>query len=50
MATLAAGNGVPDQAIIRAPMTTVVIPSLMEMCFDAYKILHYRVASPGSNR
>lgn len=44
MATLEAGNLVPDPAIIRDPMTTGVIPPLLEMRFDAYNILHNRAA------
>ena len=39
---LAAGNLVPGPAIIRDPMTTVVIPPGREMWLDEYLILHYR--------
>jgi N-methylhydantoinase A len=42
MAALEPGNVVPGPAIIRDPMTTVVIPPGKEMWFDGYKILHYR--------
>ena len=42
MAELLPGNTVKGPAIIRDPMTTVVIPPAREMAIDAYKILHYR--------
>ena len=45
MALLEPGNLVAGPAIIRDPMTTVVIPPHMEMWFDAYKILHYRTST-----
>jgi acetone carboxylase, beta subunit len=42
MAELKAGNVVKGPAIIRDPMTTVVIPPGKVMEFDQYRILHYR--------
>jgi acetone carboxylase, beta subunit len=42
MAELKAGNVVKGPAIIRDPMTTVVIPPKRSMRFDKYRILHYR--------
>ncbi|MBK8957267.1 MAG: hydantoinase/oxoprolinase family protein [Proteobacteria bacterium] len=42
MVELAPGNVIAGPAIIRDPMTTVVIPPAREMWIDAYKILHYR--------
>ena len=42
MAELVAGNVVRGPAIIRDPMTTVVIPPGHEMALDAHLILHYR--------
>ena len=42
MAALAPGNEIPGPAIIRDPMTTVVIPPGHEMWLDAKRILHYR--------
>lgn len=42
MAELKAGNIVKGPAIIRDPMTTVVIPPKRAMTFDKYRILHYR--------
>ena len=42
MAALKAGNVVPGPAIIRDPMTTVVIPPQRTMRFDKYRILHYQ--------
>jgi acetone carboxylase, beta subunit len=42
MAALKAGNVVPGPAIIRDPMTTVVIPPNKTMSFDKYRVLHYR--------
>jgi N-methylhydantoinase A len=41
MAALAAGNVVPGPAIIRDPMTTVVIPPARSITFDKYRVLHY---------
>ncbi len=42
MKELTAGNVVPGPAIIRDPMTTVVIPPGKQMTLDAFRILHYR--------
>ena len=42
MAALRAGNVVNGPAIIRDPMTTVVIPPEHVMSLDKYRILHYR--------
>lgn len=42
MVELQAGNIIAGPAIIRDPMTTVVIPPAREMWMDTYKILHYR--------
>ena len=42
MAALEPGNEIPGPAIIRDPMTTVVIPPGREMWLDAKRILHYR--------
>ena len=42
MVELQAGNIIAGPAIIRDPMTTVVIPPAKEMWIDTYKILHYR--------
>ena len=42
MAELLPGNTVKGPAIIRDPMTTVVIPPARGMAIDAHKILHYR--------
>lgn len=42
MVELQAGNIIAGPAIIRDPMTTVVIPPAKEMWLDTYKILHYR--------
>ena len=42
MAALQAGNEVVGPAIIRDPMTTVVIPPGRVMRFDKYRVLHYR--------
>ncbi|MBI4694953.1 MAG: hydantoinase/oxoprolinase family protein [Gammaproteobacteria bacterium] len=42
MVELEAGNVVEGPAIIRDPMTTVVIPPGRSMSFDKYRILHYR--------
>lgn len=42
MVELEPGNVIAGPAIIRDPMTTVVIPPAREMWIDAYKILHYR--------
>ena len=42
MAALKAGNIVQGPAIIRDPMTTVVIPPQRSMRFDKYRILHYQ--------
>jgi N-methylhydantoinase A len=47
MAELDAGNVVRGPAIIRDPMTTVVIPAGREMAMDAYRVLHYRPAALG---
>jgi len=44
MAELKPGNVVHGPAIIRDPMTTVVIPPGYEMALDALRILHYRAA------
>lgn len=41
MAELQPGNRVDGPAIIRDPMTTVVIPPARAMSLDAFKILHY---------
>ena len=41
MAALKAGNVVEGPAIIRDPMTTVVIPPSRTMRFDQYRVLHY---------
>jgi N-methylhydantoinase A len=42
MEELRAGNVVEGPAIIRDPMTTVVIPPAKRVEFDKYRILHYR--------
>ena len=42
MAALKAGNVIDGPAIIRDPMTTVVIPPKRTMSFDQYRILHYK--------
>ena len=42
MAALKAGNVIEGPAIIRDPMTTVVIPPRRTMSFDQYRILHYK--------
>jgi len=42
MAGLKAGNVVQGPAIIRDPMTTVVVPPQRTMSFDKYRILHYK--------
>lgn len=42
MAALKAGNVIEGPAIIRDPMTTVVIPPKRTMSFDQYRILHYK--------
>ena len=42
MEALAAGNVVEGPAIIRDPMTTVVIPPGKRIEFDKYRVLHYR--------
>jgi len=42
MAHLAAGNVVHGPAIIRDPMTTVVIPPQRAITFDKYRVLHYQ--------
>lgn len=42
MAELKAGNLIEGPAIIRDPMTTVIIPPGKRMEFDQYRILHYR--------
>lgn len=42
MAELKPGNIIAGPAIIRDPMTTVVIPPAKEMWIDAFMILHYR--------
>ncbi len=42
MGGLQPGNEIPGPAIIRDPMTTVVIPPGREMWLDAKRILHYR--------
>ena len=45
MAELKAGNIVRGPAIIRDPMTTMVISHGHEAAFDAFKVIHYRKAS-----
>jgi len=42
MGALLPGNEIEGPAIIRDPMTTVVIPPAHKMWFDARRILHYR--------
>ena len=42
MAALDAGNVLEGPAIIRDPMTTVVIPPKRAMRLDQYRVLHYR--------
>jgi N-methylhydantoinase A len=42
MSALKAGNVIEGPAIIRDPMTTVVIPPRRTMSFDQYRILHYK--------
>lgn len=42
MEALRAGNVVEGPAIIRDPMTTVVIPPGKRIAFDRYRLLHYR--------
>ena len=42
MAALQAGNVVQGPAIIRDPMTTVVIPPQRKITFDKYRVLHYQ--------
>jgi len=42
MGELAAGNVVQGPAIIRDPMTTVVVPPGRRIEFDEYLVLHYR--------
>jgi N-methylhydantoinase A len=42
MAALDAGNVVAGPAIIRDPMTTVVIPPRRSITFDKYRVLHYQ--------
>ena len=42
MAALKPGNEIPGPAIIRNPMTTVVIPPERMMRIHARRILHYR--------
>lgn len=42
MAQLQAGNVVEGPAIIRDPMTTVVIPPGRSIRFDKYRMLHYK--------
>ncbi len=42
MAALEAGNVVLGPAIIRDPMTTVVIPPQRKISFDKYRVLHYQ--------
>lgn len=42
MVELKPGNVIAGPAIIRDPMTTVVIPPEREMWLDAYQLLHYR--------
>ncbi|MEC9248119.1 MAG: hydantoinase/oxoprolinase family protein [Pseudomonadota bacterium] len=41
MSKLTSGNKIPGPAIIRDPMTTVVIPPHHEMSLDEYLVLHY---------
>lgn len=45
MANLMAGNTILGPAIIRDPMTTVIIPPDFEMYLDEFLVLHYRRAS-----
>ena len=45
MANLMAGNVISGPAIIRDPMTTVIIPPDFEMFLDEFLVLHYRRAS-----
>jgi acetone carboxylase beta subunit len=45
MKALTAGNVVRGPAIIRDPMTTVVVPPGHEMAFDEHLILHYRATA-----
>ncbi|WP_232796721.1 hydantoinase/oxoprolinase family protein [Kyrpidia spormannii] len=45
METLKAGNIVRGPAIIRDPMTTVVIPPKYEVAFDRFLVMHYRKAT-----
>ena len=45
MAELLLGNVVAGPAIIRDPMTTVVVPPHRDMWLDEFKILHYRMAT-----
>ncbi|MCP5198454.1 MAG: hydantoinase/oxoprolinase family protein [Gammaproteobacteria bacterium] len=45
MKELTAGNVVHGPAIIRDPMTTVVVPPGHEMAFDEHLILHYRASA-----
>ena len=42
MSELAAGNLIAGPAIIRDPMTTVVVPPGRRIEFDDYRVLHYR--------
>ena len=42
MAELLPGNDIPGPAIIRDPMTTVVIPPDHTMSLDSKRVLHYR--------
>ena len=42
MAELQPGNVIRGPAIIRDPMTTVVIPPAREMSIDSHKLLHYK--------
>ena len=45
MSNLMAGNVVSGPAIIRDPMTTVIIPPEFEMFLDEFLVLHYRRTS-----
>ena len=45
MSKLTSGNKIPGPAIIRDPMTTVVIPPQHEMFLDEYLVLHYTKVS-----
>lgn len=42
MAELQAGNVIKGPAIIRDPMTTLVVPPGKHVEFDQYMVIHYR--------